>query len=862
MENAFQKNIQDIAQELNTDLKNGLTDADFQKRLSKFGPNTLKNTKTKSPFVIFLLQFKSFLILILLAASLAALFLGETIDAVMIMVIVTLNGIIGFIQEYRVEKAIAQLKKLVTSEVQVIRDGQLNQIPSTNLVPGDLVLLEEGQKVAADIRLIQVINLSTIESSLTGESTPIDKNLKVLGINTETADQTNMVFSGTTISSGKGMGIVIKTGMDTEIGKIAHLVSSEEEVITPMQKKLNNLGSLIGKIVILIAIIIAIEEMLTGNNMLQAAISSIALAVAAIPEGLPAIVTISLALGTKRLLKQHALIRHLPAAETLGSTDIICTDKTGTLTEGIMQVEKVFINNKFIDPTKNLNDKNLTELFTTAFLASNARKSTEKIVGEATEAALVQKALEFNLSQKDLEAKYQRIFEVPFSSDRKMMTTVSENAGQYLVTSKGAVEVILEKCSKIKINGKIITLTNTQKLQILKINEQMAKQALRVLAFANKSIASQQKDYEKDLVFLGLQGLMDPPRQGAKESITECKKAGIRIVMITGDHLITAQSIASQIGITGKSLTGLDLSKLTDEDFKKIIEEVNIYARVNPEHKIRIVKLLKQLGHQVAMTGDGVNDAPALKAADIGVAMGITGTDVSKEASDIILLDDHFTTIASAVKEGRIIYENIRKFVNYLLSSNLMEVSVIFIAILLGWPLPLLPIHLLWINIVTDGLPAIALGVDPGRKTIMNYPPVDFREEIINKRFLMRIFTVSIVLTFAVLALFGVFKENLAYAQTIAFTSIVFFELIRIFAIRSEYQLPVFSNPLLILAIAISISLQLLILYLPIQIAGISLQDMFKVVPLDLKSWAFILGVGTFLLILMQLTIFRTKSLR
>lgn len=864
MDKSYHKSIKDIISQLETDLKKGLSEKEAAQRLTRFGTNELKTKKGKNPLFIFLNQFKSFLVLILIAASLIAYFLGQNIDASMIIIIVLINGVIGFIQEYRVEKAIQQLKSLITSEVQVIRDGQINQIPSTNLVPGDLVILEEGQKVTADIRLTQAIYLSAIESSLTGESTPVEKDVKALKEETEIADQTNMLFSGTTISSGKGMGIVISTGMKTEIGKIAHLVSEKPAVTTPMQKKLNKLGSLIGKIVIVIAIVIAAEEILTGRTLIEASLSSIALAVAAIPEGLPAIITISLALGTKRLLKERALVRHLPAAETLGSTDIICTDKTGTLTEGVMQVKKIYLNNQLIELDGNSDNESLKEFFTVAFLSSNARKTfTEKIVGEATEVALVQKALECGLNQEQLEEKYKRIDEIPFSSDKKMMATISEKDGSFFIAAKGATEAILGKCSKIKINGKIVTLTDKQKQQILKTNDQMAKQALRVLAFATKTITSANgKEYEKDLVFLGLQGMIDPPRREVRESIEVCKKAGIRVIMITGDHLLTARAIAEEIGISGKSLTGHELNNLSDDQFKQVVEEVNIYARVNPEHKIRIVKLLKALGHQVAMTGDGVNDAPALKASDIGVAMGITGTDVSKEAADIILLDDNFTTIVSSIKEGRIIYENIRKFVNYLLSSNLIEVAVIFIAILLGWSLPLLPVHLLWINIVTDGLPAIALGVDPGRDNIMNLSPGSFRQQIISRNFFSKILIISTVLTFAVLSLFGVFKENLVYAQSITFTSIVLFEFVRIFAIRSEYNLRVFSNPLLIIAIAFSVILQLIILYTPIQLLGLSLQELFKVEAIKPMDWILILAIGVFLLFSMKFTLFKSSVLK
>jgi len=508
----------------------------------------------------------------------------------------------------------------------------------------------------------------------------------------------------------------------------------------------------------------------------------------------------------------------------------------------------------------------MKKLLEFGILASNARKGADKIIGDTTEAALIQIALDNNINQQDLDNLYPRVLEVPFSSDRKMMSVVTGFDNQIQVVSKGATEAILEKCSQIEKNGQIIRLTQTEKEEILKANENMAKEALRVLAFAYKKSAHSggekntitppewsQDEIENDLVFLGLQGMKDPPREDIKEAILVCQKqAGIRVVMITGDHLLTAQAIANEIGITGDSISGVDLDKLTDEEFKDQVDKINVYARVNPEHKIRIIKALKLLNHQVAMTGDGVNDAPALKAADIGIAMGITGTDVSKESSDIILLDDKFNTIVDAVREGRTIYENIRKFVNYLLSSNMMEVLVIFIAVILGWPLPLLPIHLLWINLVTDGLPAIALGVDPGRKDIMNSKPATFREEIVNGKFIKTMILISSMLTVAILGIFGFSKENLIHAQTLVFTAVVLYELIRIIAIRSEYHLPIFSNKFLWLAMTVSLGLQLLVLYLPISFSGTTLQNLFKVQPLGLLDWAVLLGVGLILLLVMK----------
>lgn len=850
MDNFFTIPKEDLSSKLNTDLKNGLSLDEAAKRLQQYGLNELKQTKSKNPLLILLSQFTDILVIILILASIASYFLGEGIDALMIVLIVIVNAVIGFIQEYRVEKAIEHLKKMVTSNQTVYRDGKLTQIPSSELVPGDLVVLEEGQKITSDIRLIDSINLQTIEAPLTGESTPIEKTSDKLEGNLSLGDQTNMAFSGTIVSSGKGMGIVTSTGMSTEIGKIAHLVSSQADVQTPMQIKLDKLGTLIGKIVLIVAIVVGLEEVfISEGQLIDAIISSIALAVAAIPEGLPAVVTISLALGTKRLLAHKALIRNLPAAETLGSTEVICTDKTGTLTEGVMNVRKVFLNQVPLNLeglVKGNIPENLNKLLEIGILSSNARKSNDNFVGDPTEVALIKIAMNNGIDQDTLLKKYSRAGEVPFSSDRKMMTTISETESNQLVTSKGSVEAILRICSQIEINGKTEKITEAHKKKILEQNDEFAREALRVLAFAYKSATSVSKGLEeKDLIFLGLQAMMDPPKQGVKEAIAVCRQeAGIRVIMITGDHLTTAQAIAKEVGITGEAITGEELDKITQEQFTQRVEAINIYARVNPEHKLRIVNALKAKGYQVAMTGDGVNDAPALKAADIGIGMGITGTDVAKDSSDMILMDDYFGTIVNAVREGRGIYENIRKFVAYLLSANAMEVMIIFFSILLGWPLPLLPIHLLWINLVTDGLPAVALGVDPARPNIMTSHPKQFKQQIVNMAFFKFLAVISGCVTLAVLIIIGMMKNDPVHEQTMAFTSIVVFEMIILWAIRSQYKLSIFSNKYLITAVFASLTLQLMVLYLPLQVGSSSLQELFKVTPLGLNDWGIIAIAG------------------
>lgn len=861
---AYQKSTDDLAKELNTNLSSGLSLSEAKTRLEKMGLNVLKEAPGKNPFLMFLSEFKNFLVIILIIASVVSFLLGEQIDALMILAIVIINATVGFIQEYRVEKAIQHLKKMVTSNVLVTREGRMLQLPSAELVPGDLVTLEEGQKIPADIRLISSIGLQTIEASLTGESTPTKKIFDSLSGELGVADQKNMAFCSTIVASGKATGIVIATGMSTQIGKIANLVQSQVDTATPMQIKLDTLGKLIGKIVLVVAFIIALEEFFLSkgeslsvlDRMIESSISAVALAVAAIPEGLPAVVTISLALGTKRLLNQNALIRNLPAAETLGSTDVICCDKTGTLTEGVMSIRQLYLNGKVINFEDNLTDKkNLEKILNIGVLSSNARHNGEKVVGDSTEAALIMASIKAGANHQQLLSDFQRIHEVPFTSDRKMMTTASQSKEGVLITSKGATEAILQRCDSIELDGKITPLTEAQKQEIIKTNDSMASGALRVLAFAFKQTDKlDPNSVEEKLTFLGLQGMMDPPRVGIRETILTCQQqAGIKVIMITGDHLLTAQAIGREIGIADKAITGVELDKLTDEEFNIQVEELTIYARVNPEHKIRIVKALKSHGHQVAMTGDGVNDAPALKAADIGIAMGITGTDVAKDSSDMILLDDHFRTIVAAVREGRAIYDNIRKFVNYLLSTNMMEVGVIFVAVSLGWAVPLLPIHLLWVNLVTDGLPAIALGVDPARNNIMSLKPSLFREAIITPKFFKKLILASLLMTAAILGIFYYYQDNTALAQTMAFTAIVVFEMIRIANIRSEYNLSMFSNKYLLLAIFFSLALQLIVLYLPISIAGNSLQTLFKVQPLSLNDWLILIGASVLMYIIMRL---------
>ena len=856
----YQKKIEDVFKELKTGYR-GLSEEDAKSRLQEYGLNEIKEKKKSSPLKIFFSQFKNFIIGILAVAMIISLIIGETLDALVIGIILFLNAIMGFVQEYRAEKAIEALKKLASLKANVVRDNKRKDIDAINLVPGDIILLETGDKVPADSRLIEIVNLETQESSLTGESTPVTKELKILPEKTPIADQKNMVFSGTIVTKGRAKAIVVKTGMNSEIGKIATLIEEEESKLTPLQIKLKQLAKLLGLATILIVIIVFFAGILTGKDTLEMFIAAVSLAVAAIPEGLPAVVTISLALGVQRMVKRHALVRKLPSVETLGSTTVICTDKTGTLTCDQMTVRKIYVNNKVIEVTgsgyetkgvfhinnKIIDPKPLNLLLEIGALCNDASLTEDGIIGDPTEAALIVSATKTSLLKSDLEKKNPRINELGFDSKRKRMSTLHKVENKKIMYCKGAPDIILELCDRIIINGKISRLTRPLKKQILKQNEEFANEALRVLGFAYKETSALE---EKNLVFVGLQAMIDPPRPEVKDAIEKCKKAGIKVVMITGDHKTTAMAIAKEIGIEGEAITGQDLDEM--KDFEKKVENIVIYARVNPEHKSKIIDALRKKGHIIAMTGDGVNDAPALKKADIGIAMGITGTDVSKEASAMILTDDNFASIVNAVEEGRGIYDNIKKFVEYLLSSNLGEILTIFIGIILGWPLPLIAIQILWVNLVTDGLPALALGVDPADPNIMSRPPRKPKEKVLSNHIIVRMFIVGIIMMIGTLGIFKLYnpESNLRYAQTIAFTTLVIFQMFNVLNCRSEqnslFKIGIFSNKYLIAAILSSILLQVLVIHT-------SLSKFFKTVPLSLMDWVYVILVSSTVLIVIEI---------
>jgi len=868
------KKAEDIFRELDTG-KTGLSDAEAEKRQQQYGLNEIKQFKKISPIKIFLEQFHSFVIYILIAALAISVFLGETVDAIVIGVILVLNAIFGFIQEYKAEKSIEALKKLASLKATVIRDGKEKEIDAKLLVPGDLIKLETGDKIPADSRLIEIVELQTQEAALTGESLPVKKELRILPEKTQLADRLNMIFSGTIVTSGKGQAIVTGTGMKSEIGKIAKLIEEAEEGLTPLQIKMNMLGRRLGVIIIIISVIVFLGGILKGGSVLEFFIVAVSLAVAAIPEGLPAIVTIGLAIGVRKMVKRNALVRKLPSVETLGSTTVICTDKTGTLTKNEMTVKKIYTNNKIIDVTgsgydhkgeflhknKKINSKEISLLLNIGVLNNDAAFDDKNVIGDPTEAALIVSAAKAGIDKDILQKKYPRKDEILFTSERKIMTTMHNINGENLAYVKGAPEVVLSLCKLIYENGKVKKLTQKRKNEVLEINKKFANNALRVLGFAYK-IVLDKKRAEKNLIFVGLQGMMDPPRPEVKEAIKKCKKAGIKVVVITGDNEVTAKAVAHAVGIEGESLTGKDLENLKEKELEKKVEEIVIYARVNPEHKIKIVAALKNKGHVVAMTGDGVNDAPALKKADIGISMGVTGTDVAKEASDMILTDDNFASIVNAVEEGRGIYDNIKKFVSYLLSSNTGEVLTIFVAIMIGLPLPLIAIMILWNNLVTDGLPALALSVDPADPNIMERKPRDKHERIISNPIIVRLLIVGFTIMISTLTIFYFYsvEKYLAYAQTVALCTLMISQMFNVLNCRSEFnslfKIGIFTNMKLWGAILISVIMQIIAVQTPF------FNTFLKTVPLTLMDWFYIVLISSSVFVIVEIYKFVVRRVR
>ncbi|OGY22354.1 MAG: hypothetical protein A2126_04000 [Candidatus Woykebacteria bacterium GWB1_45_5] len=856
----------------------GLTEDEASLRLAEYGFNKLSEKKQVSGLAIFFSQFKSILVLILIAAAVLTfavyLFGGQErsdlIESCLILAIVLLMATLGFIQEYRAEQAIEALKKLLAYKAKVLREGKEHLIDTAYLVPGDVVILEEGLRVPADIRLVQVAALQTNEASLTGESSSVVKQAEPISGLLEIADQNNMVFSGTVVVSGRGVGVVVATGDNTEIGNIAELVATARKEEAPIQKRLDKLGKILGLGTIVVSAFVFIfivffaqgySDLSLNQRLLHSFIAAVALAVAAIPEGLPAVVTISLAFGTSRMLKRKTLVRRLASMETLGSVDVICTDKTGTLTTGDMTVLQIYfdgsvynlsgvghaLSGDFLLGKEKVDPRGLALILKSGLACNNAVFDSEsgKIIGDPTQVALIVSAFKGGVKEPG-----QRVHEIPFSSERKIASVVVEENGNKVVYTTGAPEVVLAKCSSIIKDGVASPLEEEDKRKILKTNHTMASSALRVLGFAYKEMPNIENDrIEQGLTFLGLQAMSDPPREKVKELITIVKESGIRVIMITGDHLATAKAVASDIGLGGQAVTGAELDAMQKSDFTERVEEIDIYARVNPEHKLRIIEALKSHGHLVAMTGDGVNDAPALKRADIGISMGITGTDVAKEASDIVLLDDHFGTIVAAIEEGRGIFDNIRKFVDYLISCNVGEVLVVFFGLLIFKDIPLTAVMLLWINIITDGLPAVALGLDPVEKGILRYSPKKFQGQIIDRRVWAEIAIFSILLTIATLVLFFLnWPEGLAMARASVFMAIIVFEIVRIANIRGRYNISWNQNIWLLGAIGLSILFQMAIVYLP------PFSSLFGVSPIHLLDWVYIIIVSAVLFFILKLT--------
>ncbi len=860
----FSKSQSDVLKELEVNPERGLSEAEAKTRLEKYGENKLKGKPKKSLIYLFLSQLKDMLIYVLLASAVITFVIGEYADSIIILLVVILNAVIGVIQEYKAEKAVEALQKMTTPKAVVRRDGAIKEINSEEVVPGDIVVLDAGRFVPADLRLIESANLQIEESALTGESVPAAKNAASIFEDSKTpvGDKENMAFLSTLVTYGRGEGVVVATAMETEIGKIAKILEDDNEEMTPLQKRLDELGRILGFLAIGICVVIFVIALIQKRDLFEMFLTAISLAVAAIPEGLAAIVAIVLALGVTKMSKINAIVKKLPAVETLGSVNIICSDKTGTLTQNKMTVVKQYTSGRLTDipaaDTTLIAEADDQELVKSLVLCSDATYENGQGTGDPTEVALIVLGNKYGLTRNDLNVKHKRVSENPFDSDRKLMSTLNAEEHGYRVHTKGAIDNILKISSNVLVNGKVVPLTNELKAEFLRITEEMSDDALRVLgvAYKDSAVLVAPEDMENNLTLLGLVGMIDPPRLEVKASIAEAKNAGIRPIMITGDHKNTAVAIAKELGIAdslSQSITGAEIDDLSDEEFALKIHDLRVFARVSPEHKVKIVRAFKAQGNIVSMTGDGVNDAPSLKYADIGVAMGITGTDVAKGASDMILTDDNFTTIVHAIEEGRNIYNNIKKSVIFLLSCNLGEVITIFVSILLNWPVPLIATQILWVNLITDSLPAIALGVDPGDKDVMKQKPRNPKESFFAHGAGARAVIGGVLIGIFTLAAFyyGLWEHGyilgsgtipeaaLPYARTMAFvvlaTSQLFYSLSMRNFNKSILKIGLLSNKMLIGAIIVGTLLQLLVISVPF------LADAFGVHSLTLADWGLVL---------------------
>jgi len=875
----YKKTEQEVIEELNTDRKSGLNDSEVNIRIKKYGKNEFKEEKKKGLLKMIFEQINDVMIYILIAAAVASASLGEVSDAIIIGIVITLNAVIGIIQERKAEEAIKELKKLSSPKSLVKRNGKVVEVPSNKIVPGDIVVLEAGRMVPADLRLIDEASLKIEESSLTGESVPVEKDSEIdLSGKEDVAlgDQRNMAFMSTVVTYGRGEGVVVGTAMDTEMGKIADLLGKTVDEKTPLQKRLADIGKVLGIIALIISAVIFGLGVIQGRDIFDMLFTAISLAVAAIPEGLPAIVTIVLAMGVQKMIKRNAIIRKLPAVETLGSVNIVCSDKTGTLTQNKMTVTKIYTNEE-IKSVENIDTQNESEnmLLKAMVLCNDATYTEKNQTGDPTEVALLVMGENNGLKKEEAEKQFKRLNEVPFESDRKMMTTINEINGEYFVFTKGAIDNLLKASTKINVNGEEKELTEDIKRDILNAAEKMSSQALRVLGAAYKKTDNKKgtrEDFENDLVYTGLVGMIDPPREEVKASINKCHNAGIKTIMITGDHKKTAFAIAKELGIAEReeqSISGVEIDKLSEKELSNRIKDLRVFARVSPEHKVKIVNAFRDNGNVVSMTGDGVNDAPSLKAADIGVSMGITGTDVAKSASDMILTDDNFSTIEHAIEEGRNIYKNIKKTILFLLSCNFGEIIAIFLAVLFKWPTPLIPIHILWVNLITDSFPALALGVDPGDPDVMKEKPRDPKESIF-QGYKLSLFINGLII--GVLTLFafvygirnfmGITDFNqiipsdipgnaLIHAQTMAFIVLSFSQLVHSLNLRSFeksiFKKGLFTNKYLIGAILLGIVLQAIIVSVPF------LEEIFNVSSLNITDWSIVLGLSIVPLIINEI---------
>jgi Ca2+-transporting ATPase len=913
----YRQPVDDVLTTLGTDAQHGLSAGEARARLDTYGKNELAAAKPIPWWRKFLAQFHDVLVILLLIATAisAALWLYERdsalpYEALAIFAVVLLNAVMGYLQQARAEEAVAALRQMSAAHANVIRDGGRQSIPAAEVVPGDIVLIEEGDTIPADARLIESTALQTAEAALTGESLPVSKDTLPLSAEVGLGDRHNMIFSGTVATYGRGKAVVVATGMQTQMGRIAGMLKEAPTETTPLQQELNRVGKLLGIIVIVIAVvmiatIILVEDIHGFAAIFDVLIFGVALAVAAVPEGFPAVVTAVLALGVQRMAKRNAIVRHLAAVETLGSATVIASDKTGTLTKNEMTVRtvvtasgRVRLDGTGYAPTGDVHregggaiDGALRVEFVRALAAADRannavlqeRDGRWTVQGDPTEGALIVAAHKAGLEEKALDARFARVAEVPFSSERKLMSTIhtdTERQQHLLTLTKGAPDILLARCAQELVGEDITPLTAERRAEIVQCNEALAGEALRTLGVAFRILPKDVLEQgevdarlEHDLVFLGLIGMIDPPRQEAREAVARAQAAGIRPLMITGDHPKTAAVIAQELGIVtnGRAVTGAELERMPEATLDQTVQDVSVYARVNPEHKLRIVQALQRTGATVAMTGDGVNDAPALKTADIGVAMGITGTDVSKEAADMVLADDNFASIVAAVEEGRAIFANIRKFLRYLLSSNIGEVLTMFVGVLLadvigltaagesGVVLPLLATHILWINLVTDGLPALALGVDPAAAGVMHAPPRPRGEGVITRSMWAGIFFVGTIMAAGTLLVLDASLPGgllagagtLRYAQTMAFTTLVFFSLFTVFNARSDERsafVGLFSNPWLWGAVLVALGLQVAVVYLPF------LQQAFSTVSLRLDDWLYCAAVASSVLWLRELS--------